>query len=105
MKPRRRSKKKKEPKFKRIKGKTVYCDLQEILKKIHSFQSTGKKIDFFVDDNIAPTVENILRDANLCFERTKVYKLEKFILKSNGDKTGSFPKEFDEFFSLFKLEK
>ncbi|MAG27469.1 hypothetical protein CMI47_18200 [Candidatus Pacearchaeota archaeon] len=105
MKPRRRSKKKKEPKFKRIKGKVVYRDLQEILKKIHNFQNMNKKIDFFVDDDIAPIVENILKDANLCFDRTKVYKLEKFILKPRSDGDGNFPKEFDEFFSLFKLEK
>jgi len=105
MKPRRRSKKKKEPKFKRIKGKTVYLDLQEILKKIHNFQNTNKKMDFFVGDDIAPIVENVLRDANLCFDRTKVYKLEKFILKPGVGKDECFPKEFDEFFNLFKLEK
>jgi hypothetical protein len=103
MKMRRRKKKKKEAKFKRIKGKVVYCDLNEILKKINKFQNSEKKIEFFVDDSIAPIVENIIKDVNLCFERTKVYKLEKFILKPAKGKS-NFPKEFDEFFSLFKLE-
>ena len=102
---RRRRKKKKEPKFKRIKGKIVYCDLGSILKKINSFQNSNKRTEFFVDKNIAPTVENIIKDANLCFDRTMVYKLEKFILKPSKGKN-DFSKKLDEFFNLFdKLEK
>tara|TARA_Y100000310_G_C20686189_1_gene819180 strand:+ start:1180 stop:1491 length:312 start_codon:yes stop_codon:yes gene_type:complete len=99
-----RRKKKKEPKFKRIKGKTVYCDIGEIFKKINQFQNGEKRMEFFVSDEIAPTVENIIKDINLCFDRTTVYKLEKFILKPNRGKN-SFPKEFDEFFNLFNLKE
>jgi hypothetical protein len=99
-----RRKKKKEPKFKRIKGKTVYCDIGEILKKINYFQSNEKRMEFFVSEDIAPIVENIVKDANLCFDRTTVYKLEKFILKPSKGKS-SFPQQFDEFFNLFNLEE
>jgi len=99
-----RRKKKKEHKFKRIKGKTVYCDIGEILKKINYFQSNEKRMEFFVSEDIAPIVENIVKDANLCFDRTTVYKLEKFTLKPVKGK-GSFPQQFDEFFNLFKLEE
>ena len=99
-----RRKKKKEPKFKRIKGKIVYLDIGEVYKKINKFQNSRKRMEFFVGDNIAQTAENLIKDLNLCFDRTRVYKSEKFILKPSRGKN-DISDEFDEFFNLFKLEE
>ena len=94
-------------KIKRVYFKKTNIDISEVLQHVSYAQLMKKNTIFYISESNSPTVDNLLKDANVIYNRTYLVRSKRYkyqiIVKPGGEKESV--DIVSEFINNFKLKE
>lgn len=94
-------------KIKRVYCKKINIDLDEVLKHISYAQLAKKNTLFYVSEDVSHTVDNLLKDSKLIYNRTYLVRSKRYkyqiIVRQDGAE--NYSDIISEFINNFKLKE
>ena len=94
-------------KIKRVYFKKTNIDISEVLQHVSYAQLMKKNTIFYISESNSPTVDNLLKDANVIYNRTYLVRSKRYkykIVVKPGDEKESVD-IVSEFINNFKLKE
>ena len=94
-------------KIKRVYFKKTNIDISEVLQHVSYAQLMKKNTIFYISESNSPTVDNLLKDANVIYNRTYLVRSKRYkdqIIVKPGDEKESVD-IVSEFINNFKLKE